>query len=97
MLVYVQSAATWGYISNLKSTRTTPAPNRPHQLIELTKLLIYKPSASPFIPLLERDKNHDKPLILSSLSLSNLSPTHVSPSSFCAYSCHSVKKPIYHR
>lgn len=37
----------------------------------------------------------DLPLIFSILLGSSFSPTHESPSIFCAYSCHSVKKPIY--
>lgn len=36
------------------------------------------------------------PLIFSIFPGSNFSPTHASPSIFCAYSCHSVKNPICH-
>ena len=37
------------------------------------------------------------PLILATFPSSNLSPFHASPSIFCAYSCHSVRKPTYIR
>lgn len=80
-----------------------------HQLIKLSNLLVWfkmdrHSSVSCFSSLAgmmgirkkkKESKKQNKPFIFSIFALSNFSPVHESPSSFWAYSCHSVKNPIY--
>ena len=76
-----------------------PVLYRLHQIIHLAYLLLCDGLSSALIlytcPSSTASKQGNLPFILCSFAWSNLSPSQLSPSIFCAYDCHSAKKPTY--